>query len=128
MKDLRKHVYELYAGGLCCSQVVMEIVGLSARGEEDPEMIRALGGLGYGTYAQLTCGALTGGACALALYAEDRAQARELINDLTSWFEAEYGTCSCKEILGCGAPSISGCKDIVIATVERCLEILEAKL
>lgn len=129
MEELESRVLELAQSGLCCSQIVLQIVGLEGRGEQNDELVRAMGGLGYGAYCQLACGALTGGAAALALYAEDERQVRELTGGLGRWFREEFRGGNCEDILGAGAPpNLPVCTDIVIKTIQKCFELVEERL
>jgi len=125
MDDLSEQVATLSRQGLCCAQIVMKIVGLDLRQEENPDLVRAMGALCYGLHDQRSCGALTGGACSLALHAEDRAQMKMYLNDLLGWFEGEYGSTECSVILGEGSAPTSLCREIVANTVGRCLTMLD---
>ncbi len=63
--DLYERIIELSSMGYHCSQMIM-IMTLEAIGEENPQLVKALGGLGGGIgYCGDTCGCLTGGACAI---------------------------------------------------------------
>ena len=54
--------------GYHCSQMIM-IMTLETIGEENPQLVKALGGLGGGIgYCGDTCGCLTGGACAIGYF------------------------------------------------------------
>ena len=65
--DLYERIIELSSMGYHCSQMVM-IMTLEAIGEENPQLVKALGGLGGGIgYCGDTCGCLTGGACAIEI-------------------------------------------------------------
>ena len=90
--------------------------------------LKAMGALGYGLYSQLTCGALTGAACALALYGDSRDACKEELQELNQWFAERFGSCSCCDILGKGNPPTPHCQEIVLETVEKCFELLEEKL
>lgn len=84
--------------GFYCSQILL-MMGLEAQGKHNPDLIRAMhalsGGLGF---TGENCGALTGGACLLGLYAgkglpgeEENFDLRMMIESLVEWFKAEYG-------------------------------------
>lgn len=118
-------VLELSARGLCCSQILMQIVGLDARDSENAELITAMGALGYGVKRQLACGALTGAACALALHAADKQQADEICGRLVDWFSDTYGSADCAGILGKGSPATMECSEIMENTAAKCMEILD---
>ena len=60
--DLYERIAELGSMGYHCSQMMM-IMTLETIGEENPQLVKALGGLGGGIgYCGDTCGCLTGGA------------------------------------------------------------------
>lgn len=101
---------ELRKQGFFCSQIIM-IQGLEQMGKSNPDLIRAMNGLagGLGFSGEL-CGALTGGAALLGVYAgkgtpEQGEDPRLLfmVQDLVDWFITEYseqfGGIRCEEIL-----------------------------
>lgn len=103
---------ELYRQGLNCGQILMSL-GLEAQGKTNPDLVQAMAGLGGGIgFTGKTCGALTGGACLLSLYAgigTPAAAANDLllmdmVSELAQWFETEvgqtHGGINCAEILG----------------------------
>ncbi len=129
MEELKERVQQLAQSGLVCSQIVLQIVGLEGRGEENDELVRAMGGLGYGAYCQLACGALTGGAAALALYAEDAEELKRMTGALGRWFREQFKGGNCEDMLGAGnPPDLPVCVDAVTRTIEKCFEIVEEKL
>lgn len=110
MTDVFMKMLTLSQAGFYCSQILL-IIGLEAQGKENPDLIRAMSGLNGGIgFSGKTCGALTGGACLLGLYAgkgvaeemED-SSLYDMIQELVAWFEAEPGTrfggIDCKAIL-----------------------------
>ena len=122
---VQDRILELCARGLCCSQVLMQVVGLDPLERQNPELIMAMGALGYGIRRQLTCGALSGAACALALHAKDKEQLREVCTQLVDWFREAYGGTECGDILGKGCPPTLKCREIMENTAIKSLEILE---
>ena len=104
------HLLELANQEFACSQLIVQM-RLDDQGKENPELLRAMAGLigGLG-YCGKICGALTGGACLLALYAgkgspeevED-SRLNAMIKELVEWFEQEvgsqYGGPDCDNIL-----------------------------
>ncbi|MEJ2718289.1 MAG: C-GCAxxG-C-C family protein [Deltaproteobacteria bacterium] len=110
MNDVTLRMIKLAAQGFFCSQILL-FLGLEAQGKQNPDLIRAMnalaGGLGF---SGDTCGALSGGACLLGLYA-GRGSADEetdpklelMINQLVDWFTREYttlyGGIRCNDIL-----------------------------
>src|ERR1051326_5492491 len=103
-----ERMQELKHQGFFCSQILMTLA-LDLQGQENPPLIGAMHGLAGGLgFAGETCGALTGGACVLGLYAgKARAEADDdprldfMINDLVQWFKAgyarEYGGLRCAD-------------------------------
>ena len=103
---------QLHMQGFHCAQILL-MLGLEHQGKENPDLIRAMDGLsGAGglNFPGKNCGALTGGACLLALFAgrgkEEESAQRALpmmVEQLSDWFEAgfgaEYGGISCDAIL-----------------------------
>jgi len=96
--------------GFYCSQILM-LQGLEQLGKSNPDLIRAMHGLagGLGFSGEL-CGALTGGASLLGLYAGKGTPEQPedprldfMVMDLVKWFKAEYseqfGGIRCEEIL-----------------------------
>lgn len=96
-------------------------------------MILAMAGLAGGLgFAGRNCGALTGGACLLALCAgkgAEEAGLHAMIGELVDWFEGEYaqkyGGLNCRDILR-GNPRyrLERCPQIVNATYIKVREIL----
>ncbi len=96
--DDAERVRELRSQGFFCSQILI-LMGLELQGKENPDLVRAVhalaGGIGF---TGETCGALTGGACMLGLYAgkgepthEEDPRLMFMLQDLVKWFKQEYG-------------------------------------
>ncbi|NLT17733.1 MAG: C_GCAxxG_C_C family protein, partial [Clostridiales bacterium] len=69
MDDFLMRLMELSSQGFFCSQILL-MLRLEAEGKQNPDLVRALGGLAGGLgFSGKTCGALTGGACLIAYYA-----------------------------------------------------------
>jgi C_GCAxxG_C_C family probable redox protein len=127
---------ELSGQGFHCSQILMSL-GLEAQGKSNTDLIRAMAGLAGGVgFCGETCGALTGGACLIALYAgrgtpdeEDHPRLNLMISELVEWFTQEYTACYggilCKEILGDDPKNqLERCPDIVKRTYEAVKSLL----
>jgi C_GCAxxG_C_C family probable redox protein len=127
---------ELAQQGFHCSEILL-FMGLEAQGKTDPDLIRAVSGLAGGVgFSGETCGALTGGACLLGLYA-GRGSAEELddpklkcmIQDLVEWFSRKhgeaYGGIRCRDITH-DDPNIQAtkCPRIVGGTYKKVRSIL----
>ena len=135
MDDLER-MRELKQHGFFCSQILMSM-GMELQGKENPDLIRAMHGLAGGLgFTGETCGALTGGACLLGLYAGKGSPAEEenlrlnfMIEDLVKWFKAgysqEYGGLRCEAILS-GVPNgqATRCPVLVAGTFQKVKELL----
>jgi C_GCAxxG_C_C family probable redox protein len=124
--------------GYCCSQILVALA-LETRSETNPALVRSMAGLcnGIGNNGEI-CGALSGAACLLALYAakgSDEEQEDErlslMIAELFEWFEenvaVNYGGPKCSDITGeafPGKPDMSRCGNIVAETYGKSQEIL----
>jgi len=129
---------ELKQQGFFCSQILLSMA-LQDRGESNPALIRAARGLAGGLgFAGETCGALTGGACLLGLYAgkglpdePDDPRLDQMVQELVIWFRAEhgelYGGIRCDDILaGESANMRARCPGLVVSTYEKTRELLQA--
>jgi hypothetical protein len=139
MNDVMIRLLQLSRIGYGCSQILIRLF-LEARGEDNPALVRAMAGLAYGCGAgRATCGTLTGGCCALALYAgkgtDDEAGSERLLlmlQELTDWFGEQvggpHGGIACETIVGVEGPAAARqrCGAIVADTYARVLEILAA--
>ncbi len=136
MMDELLRMLELSGQGFHCSQILL-FLGLDAQGKRNPDLIRAMSGLAGGVgFAGDICGALTGGACLLGLYAgrgtpeeEDHPRLNLMIHELVEWFSREYaeqcGGIHCEDIIG----DVSGkqstiCSGIVTRTYDQVKTIL----
>jgi C_GCAxxG_C_C family probable redox protein len=139
MKDPMFEMINLAGRGYTCAQIIMLLI-LRQTGRENPELIRALSGLAYGLgQGSGTCGALTGGACALGLYAgkgkDDEAVNERLplmLEQLNQWFNEKFATekgcVTCAEIADlkqASGPNMQACGKIVAETYAQVVEILE---
>lgn len=138
MTDAFMRLLELSQAGFYCSQILL-IIGLEAQNKENLDLIRAMSGLNGGIgFCGKTCGALTGGACLIGLYA-GKGAAEELedskLNDmiaaLVAWFEQEvvskYGSLDCNAILENNPQNrILRCPQLVLSTLSKVQEILDA--
>lgn len=101
---------ELSGQGFHCSQIML-FLGLESQGKTDPDLIRAMAGLAGGIgFCGDTCGALTGAACLVALFAgrgspdeEEHPRLNLMISELVEWFTNEFSECyggiQCRQIL-----------------------------
>lgn len=122
--------------GFHCSQILL-IMGLEARGQENPDLVRSMSGLAGGLgFSGEVCGAITGGACLLGLYAgrgsaeeEEDERLNLMIGELVEWFLAEYGSAyggiRCENILeGDPAARTTRCPGMVLGTYNKVRELL----
>ncbi|MCB8983420.1 MAG: C_GCAxxG_C_C family protein [Ardenticatenaceae bacterium] len=135
MEELMR-MLELKQQGFYCSQILLSMA-LQDRNESNPALIRAAralaGGLGF---SGETCGALTGGACMLALYAgkgeadePDDPRTDQMVQELVEWFKEEhgrqYGGIRCDDILADEPANMkSRCPNLVLTTYEKANELL----
>jgi hypothetical protein len=127
MNNTAKEIRRLSAEGYCCSQIMVQM-GLSAKGDENPELLDAVAGLCGGLYSGLCCGILTGAACLLSLY--DRNNARSnMIPRLVEWFKSTYAPCyggiDCDAIMDDNPMNaLERCPKMMEETFEKCRELL----
>jgi len=135
--DTLIRIMRLAGRGYTCSQILLKMA-LEDRGNENPELVRAMEGLAYGCGSGwATCGALTGGCCVLALACGKGTDAETsserlplMLQELTDWFvekaKGENGGISCESIVGEAGPAASRetCGMLVAETYARTMEIL----
>ena len=109
MNGLEFRMLELTQQGFKCSQILI-LLGLEVLGRDNPDLVRTMDGLNGGIgFCGKTCGALTGGACLLGLFAgkgrpeevED-SRLKVMLYELVEWFESQtagYGGTDCMTIL-----------------------------
>ena len=134
MDDLLFDLMRLKAKGFCCAQIIL-ILALEAQGRTNADLVRSAGGLCFGiNWSGEACGALTGGACLISLYAgkgreeetpDDRLMS--MMGEFVAWFgeqaRNEYGGTRCDQILE-KFPDRSICGRIVADTYKKCMDIL----
>ena len=138
MNELLFRLVELGSQGYCCSQILL-ILGLEAREEKNPNLVRAMGGLCHGMgYCDGVCGVLTGAECLLSLYAgkgaEDESADEKLPlmrSELRDWFTEtvgnRFGGIRCGDILedsSCRSPNPERCGNMVAEAYTKSMEIL----
>jgi hypothetical protein len=127
---------ELAGQGFHCSQILL-FLGLESQGKCNPDLIRAMAGLAGGIgFSGDTCGALTGGACLIALYAgrgtpdeEEHTRLNLMINELVEWFTLEFSECyggiHCREIIAEDPTNQPArCPGIVTRTYQKAMSLL----
>ena len=137
--DLFDRIMELSRYGYFCSQI-LAILMLETVGEENPGLVKALGGLNGGVgFSGGCCGCLTGGACVISWFTGkgedtgfDHPQHKSALGELTAWFDeemtVEHGGIDCRDITrGNPAKRVEICPQIIAATYEKCVEILGDK-
>ena len=98
MDDVKVRMMQLAIKGYYCSQILI-LLGLEARGKNNPELVRAMHGLAGGCdEGSCTCGSLTGGCCLIALFCgkgsdseQHNRQYHHMIQELVQWFWNTYG-------------------------------------
>lgn len=122
--------------GFHCSQILI-LKGLENMGKNNPELVRAMDALGGGVgFSGELCGALTGGACLLGLYAgkseadqPEDPQLDFMVQDLVRWFQAEYGQqfggIRCVELLeGNNQNKVTRCPVMITGVYRKVVELL----
>lgn len=136
MDDLDR-ILELGRERYQCSQILVQL-GLEMLGRENPELVRAMHGLCAGMSAGETCGALTGGACLLGLYAgrgepdeDDDPRLLFMLEEFVDWFRdgygQEYGSLRCDDIVGpCAQHLADRCPAMVDGVFRKVKDLLLA--
>ena len=135
--DLFDRVMELSRYGYFCSQI-LAILTLELAGEENPKLVQAMGGLDGGVgYSKGCCGCMTGGACLISYFTGkpgdfevETPAHKPALAEFTEWFRdeitAEYGGIDCEDIIGNNAAKrVEYCPQIIAASFEKCVQILE---
>jgi C_GCAxxG_C_C family probable redox protein len=136
MTDETMRMLELAQQGFYCSQILLGM-GLEAQGKTNIDLIRAMSGLAGGVgFSGELCGALTGGACLVGLYAGRGAPGEEedprlnlMVAELVEWFAEEYGKMyggiRCETILGDDPTAKrTRCPTLVFGTYEKVKALL----
>ena len=136
VNDEMIRMIQLAQQGFYCSQILL-FMGLEAQGKADTDLIRAMAGLAGGLgFSGDVCGALTGGACLLGLYAgkgtpeeEEDPRLNIMVDELVEWFAAEYGqvygSTRCDTILADDPKSrTTRCPALVLGTYEKVKALL----
>ncbi len=134
MDDLDR-IQELGGAGFQCSQILV-LLGLELQGKSNPDLVRSMQGLCGGLSVGETCGALTGGACLLSLYAgrgesdeEDDPRLLFMLDEFVAWFRdgfgQEYGSLRCEDIIGpVGQHMAQRCPAMVLAVYQKAKDLL----
>ena len=137
MDDLMLRMLRWGQQGYSCSQILL-LLGLEARGETNPGLVRAMAGLAHGCGSgRATCGSLSGGCCLLAYLAVDEGEAAKpsehlpgMLQELSDWFDERvgqvHGGITCDAIVGEAGPAAARqtCGNIVGETYAKVMEIL----
>jgi hypothetical protein len=84
--------------GYCCSQIITAM-GLEAMGLENPDYVKASAGLCFGLGHGKDCGIVSAALCLMYLGDPEKAH-RGLADDFIAWFESEFESIQCEELLG----------------------------
>jgi C_GCAxxG_C_C family probable redox protein len=136
MDDTMLRMMELKHKGFYCSQIMMQLA-LENQEKANPDLIRSMAGLAFGIGIGDVCGALTGGACILSLYAgkgteeeEEHFRLMGMLHELGDWFRetftGQYDGISCDAISEDGSLRNERCGAVVAGTYQKVLEILIA--
>ncbi|QGY41494.1 hypothetical protein GM415_15665 [Pseudodesulfovibrio cashew] len=136
MDDTGLRMMELAGKGYCCSQI-MVLLALDEMGRENPDLVRAAGGLcdGMGDCSG-PCGVFSGAALVLGLFGGKGTDMEEKNDVLVLMLESlrdafveatsAFGGTSCGEILDgeCGQPNMARCGSLLSDIYGRVREIL----
>lgn len=136
MSDDSMRIMQLGSQGFCCSQI-LALLALDDMGLEEPNLVRALGGLCEGMGQGEICGVATGAACVLSLYAgKGRADEQPLeslpamLAEFMGWFAERgrtWGGIRCEDItLASGGRNEAHCANIMQEARDMLLGILDA--
>jgi hypothetical protein len=135
MIDDTDRVLELGRSGFQCAQILV-MLGLELQGRSNPDLVRSMQGLCQGMSAGETCGALTGGACLLGLYAgrgdrdeEDDPRLLFMLEEFVEWFKGGYGAAfgglRCDDIIGAfGEHMAERCPAMVTGAYRKVKDLL----
>lgn len=127
MSELEERVKELRGSGNNCAQVTLTLTGLDPKKIDNPELLQAAKGLGFGTFAQHACGSYTGACLGLALYITDREELSSACKELSEWFIDRFGGIDCREVLERNGQSNDVCAETMAEVPEYCLDMLADK-
>lgn len=129
-------IKELKDQGFYCSQILI-MMGLELQGKSNPDLVRSMqslaGGIGFNGNL---CGALTGSACLLGLYAgkgrieEEKDEKLDLmLNELVDWFKqtigSRYSGIDCDKILEMDTANIPHrCPGIILSAYQKAKDLL----
>ena len=134
MDDIVLQMMRLKSKGYCCAQIIL-VLALETQRKTNADLVRLMAGLCFGiNWSGEVCGALSGGACLISLYAGKGAdeevpdsQYMTMMGEHVEWFtraaEDEYGGTRCHEIIE-KFPDRSICSLIVADTYKKCMDIL----
>ncbi len=138
--EIVMRMIELAEKNYNCSQIMM-ILALDREGRENPDLVRAMSGLGDGCgFFKETCGIMTAAASILSWYAGKGADSETeseklllMLEELGDWFQDEisekYQGTRCKDIVGDLVGTEEGkqiCGGIIFQTYGKVNEILVA--
>ena len=138
--DIVMRMIELAGKNYNCSQIMM-ILALDQEGKQNPDLVRAMSGLGDGCgFFNETCGIMTAAASILSWYAgkgtDSETESDKLLpmlEELGDWFQQEvaekYRGTRCKDIAGDLVGTEDGkqiCGGIIFQTYGKINEILAA--
>jgi len=135
MEDIDR-MRQLKQEGFFCSQILI-LMGLELQGKSNPDLVRSAQGLAGGLgFTGEVCGALSGGAVLLGLYAgkgtpqeADDPRLLFMIEDLVKWFKegfgSQYGGITCSRILDdSGRNQLTRCPLITAGVFQKVKELL----
>ncbi|CAB1245952.1 Putative redox-active protein [Clostridiaceae bacterium BL-3] len=127
--DMAFEVFKLSSSGLCCTQIMFKMA-LEEDDEENTDLLRAFRGMCGGiNHRGKTCGVLTAGIGIIGLYSANgnvgeacRDDFREMMDEYMDWFENEFKSMDCRDLVGIQNISDFGEK---ISYPVKCGEIIQ---
>ena len=137
--DELEKIFDYYHDGYQCAQVLL-LYALEAQGIDNPDLVRAMGGLNRGmSNYRSVCGSLSGGLCLLSYFA-GKGSPKETANPgydemaavLYDWVLKDNddtgGSPMCMDLLENDLSQRARvCPLLISRTFQKCLEILERK-
>ena len=137
--DIFDKILELSQMGYECGQILMLLM-LEGLEEENEGLVKAMAGLSGGCgYSGGCCGCMPAACCLLSYFtgkgdpdSADHPRHKEALKEFTDWFTdemlMEHQSTDCRDIiLGNPANRVQYCPQIIAASYEKCMEILQER-
>lgn len=131
LNDISNKAEGLFRNGFCCSEAVFLAIAeaLNLKSELIPKI--ATGFCGGIARTSNICGAVTGAVMGISLITgrnspdESREKNHQLVRDLMSKFEAQFGSLMCSKLIGCRLDTPEGYKEFIDKNLrEKCIDFV----